>query len=41
MVLQMKMLFQIEHSSTTLLDVGEPRNNSKNHYINLCLRVDI
>ena len=52
MVLQMTMLSRIEHSSTTLLAVGEPRNNSENfiftfpskcsnHYTNLCLRVDI
>ena len=44
---------RIEHSSTTLLGVGEPRNDSENyifllfqvnalnHYTNLCLRLDI
>ena len=31
MVLQMTMLSRIEHCSTTLLAVGEPRNNSENY----------
>ena len=47
------MLSRIEHSSTRLIAVGKPRNNSEyfistfpskwalNHYTNLCLRVDI
>ena len=52
MVLQMTMLSRIKHSSTTLLAVGEPINNSEYYifafptkcsksYNNLCLRVDI
>ena len=51
-VLQITMLSRNEHSLTTLLPVGEPRNNSENyiftfqpsalnHYTNPCMRVDI
>ena len=52
MALLMAMLSRIEHSSTTLLAVSKPSNNSENsfvlfqvnvpdHYTNVCLRVDI